>query len=127
MTTPIDDRRHVPGPGARQLWNESWWFPFYDAATRTGVVTRIGLLPMQPVANVWFMVTRDGRLVYDATHLAQPLPDGDIDDGLTVGGLTYRCSEPLRRWQLTYADATVRMDVEWEAFSPPHQWPVPPG
>jgi hypothetical protein len=60
MTTRADDRRHAPAAEARPLWNESWWFPFYDAATRAGVVTRIGLLPMQPAPNVWFVGARDG-------------------------------------------------------------------
>jgi hypothetical protein len=125
--TPTDDRRHVPGPAARPLWNESWWFPFYDPVTRIGVVTRIGLLPLQRTANVWFFVTRGDAVVHDATSLALPLPAGDIDDGISVGGLTYRCLAPLTRWQLRYADAKVEMDVEWEAFSPSHPWPVPPG
>ncbi len=122
-----DDRRHVPGPAARPLWNESWWFPFYDPASRIGVVTRIGLLPLQRTANVWVLVTRDGTLVHDATALALPLPAGDIDDGITVGGLTYRSVEPLRRWRLTYETPAVGFDVEWQAFSPPHPWPLPPG
>ena len=125
--TAQDDRRHIPGPRARPLWNESWWFPFYDPTTRIGVVTRIGLLPLQRTANVWMLVTRDGALIHDATALAQPLPAGDIDDGVTVGGLTYRCLDPLQRWRLTYESAAVAMDVEWRAFSPPHPWPVPPG
>lgn len=125
--TAADDRRHVPGPAARPLWNESWWFPFYDPASDVGVVTRIGLLPLQGTANVWFLVTHAGRLVHDATALALPVPGGDIDGGIRVGGLSYRCLEPLRRWQLTYADAVVEMDVEWCAFSPAHPWPVPAG
>ena len=125
--TPADDRRHQPGPAARPLWNESWWFPFYDPATEIGVVTRIGLLPLQRTANVWFLVTRRGALVHDATSLALPLPAGDIDDGISVGGLTYHCLAPLARWQLRYASADVEMNVEWQAFSPPHPWPVPPG
>ena len=125
--TAEDDRRHVPGPSARPLWNESWWFPFYDPATRIGVVTRVGLLPMQRTANVWMLVTRDGALVHDATALTLPLPAGDIDGGITVGGLTYRCLDPLQRWRLTYESAAVAMDVEWRAFSPPHPWPVAPG
>jgi len=125
--TAEDDRRHVPGPAARSLWNESWWFPFYDPASRVGVVTRIGLLPLQRTANVWILVTRGATLVHDATNLALPLPAGDIDDGVTVGGLTYRCVEPLRRWRLTYESAAAAIDVEWRAFSPAHPWPVPPG
>jgi len=127
MIPPAEDRRHVPGPGARPLWNESWWFPFYDPVTRIGVVTRIGLLPMQPSANLWFMVVCDGVLAHDATNLALALPGGDVDTGLRVGGLTYCCLEPLARWRIEFEDAKVRMDVEWEAFSPVHQWPVPPG
>ncbi len=125
--TAADDRRHVPGANARPLWNESWWFPFYDPASRIGVVTRIGLLPMQRTANVWMFVTRGGTLIHDATALALPLPAGDIDTGITVGGLTYRCTEPLRCWQLTYESPAFAMDVAWQAFSPPHPWPVPPG
>jgi len=127
MIAPADDRRHTPGPGAKPLWNESWWFPFYDPETRIGVVTRIGLLPMQQAANLWFFVTRDGALVHDATNLALPLPEGDIDTGLQVGALSYRCLEPLARWRLAFEDQTVQMDVEWQAFSPVHQWPFPPG
>ncbi len=125
--TPADDRRHVPGPGARPLWNESWWFPFYDPATTIGVVTRIGLLPVQRTANLWLLVTRAGTLVHDATALALPLPAGDIDTGIAVGGLSYQCLAPLERWRLRYASAAVEIDVEWRAFSPAHPWPVPPG
>jgi hypothetical protein len=125
--TPADDRRHTPGPGARPLWNESWWFPFYDPATDVGVVTRIGLLPLQGTANVWFFVTRGGRVVHDATNLALPVPPGDIDGGISVGGVTYQCLAPLERWRLRYAGGDVAMDVEWRAFSPAHPWPVPPG
>ena len=127
MIAPSEDRRHTPGPGAKPLWNESWWFPFYDPASQIGVVTRIGLLPMQRAANLWFFVTRAGKLVHDATQLAMPLPAGNIDAGLRVGNLTYHCLDPLLRWRLTFEDATVQMAVEWEAFSPVYQWPFPPG
>lgn len=126
MISPADDRRHTPGAGAKPLWNESWWFPFYDPQARVGVVTRIGLLPLQGTANLWFLVTRDGALAHDATNLSLPLPAGDIDSGLRVGPLSYRCLAPLTRWHLGFADARVAMDVEWEAFSPGHQWPFPP-
>lgn len=126
MISPADDRRHTPGAGAKPLWNESWWFPFYDPASQLGVVARIGLLPMQGTANFWFLVTRAGKLVHDATRLTVPLPAGDIDGGLRVGGLAYQCIEPLMRWRLTFEDAAVEMAVEWEAFSPVYQWPFPP-
>jgi hypothetical protein len=89
-------------------------------------VTRIGLLPRQGIANLWFLVTRDGVLLHDATQLSLPLPAGDIDSDLSVGSLTYRCDEPLTRWRLRFADPRETMDVVWEAFSPVHQWPFPP-
>ena len=126
MITPEEDRRHTPGPEAKPLWNESWWFSFYDPRSKIGVVTRIGLLPMQRRANLWFLMMRDGALVHDATDLSVPLPEGDIQSGLRVGGLTYCCLEPLARWRLAFADAAVQMEVEWQAFSPVHQWPFPP-
>src|SRR5437899_199384 len=33
LATPEDDARHVPGKDSLPLWNESYWFPFYDPRT----------------------------------------------------------------------------------------------
>ena len=70
MATAEDDARHTPGPDSLPLWNESLWFPFYDPASRIGVVTRIGLLPLQSVANVWMLVTRDGCICFQVVATA---------------------------------------------------------
>lgn len=115
MIDPKDDRRHPPGPQA--LWNESYWFAFYDPRERIGVMTRMGLLVNKKQANVWFAISKDGKVVHDATNLDCPLPEGDIDN-LSIGGVTYQCLEPLRTWRLLYNQGGTALDVTWRGFMP---------
>ena len=126
MIEARDDRRHTPARDALPLWNESWWFSFYDPAARIGVVTRIGILPNRGEASVWFYVSRDGKIAHTGTDLRRPVPSGDID-ALSLGGVTYRCLEPLRRFRLTYEGEGASMDVAWTGAHPVFLWPVPPG
>lgn len=126
MIEPRDDRRHTPDAESLPLWNESYWFSFYDPEARIGVVMRMGILPNQNQANLWFFISKDGRIVHTGNDLACPVPAGDIDE-LTLGGLTYRCLEPLRRFQLLYAGKGASMDVTWSGAHPVCLYPVPPG
>jgi len=126
MIEPKDDRRHAPAPDSLPLWNESYWFSFYDPAVRIGVVTRIGILANQNQANVWYYISKDGRMAHVGTNLACPVPAGDIDN-LKLGGATYRCLEPLRAFQLLYSGDGASMDVTWRGAHPVCLYPVPPG
>lgn len=131
MVAPEDDYRHEPSAGAGELWNESWWFPWYDPEKRLGLVSRIGLLPRRAggEANAWVMIVRDGRLVYSGNALSEPLPAGDPREGIRVAGLTYRCLEPHRRWHLSYRAAAgeVALEGEWAASSPAYGYAQLPG
>ena len=78
MIEARDDRRHRPAADSLPLWNESYWFSFYDPAVRIGVVTRIGMLPNRDESNVWYYVSKDARIAHTGTDLRCAVPAGDI-------------------------------------------------
>ena len=126
MIEARDDRRHAPAADSLPLWNESYWFSFYDPAARIGVVTRMGILQNQGEANVWFYVSKDGKIAHRGTDLRCGVPAGDID-ALRMKDVTYRCLEPLRKFRLTYEGTGASMDVTWSGAHPVFLYPVPPG
>jgi len=125
MATPADDRRHVPGAESLPLWNESFWFPFYDPRHEIGVVFRIGLYPNRQEANLFFFITHKGALVHSTIDLRAPLPPVD-ERRLTVAGVTVEWEQPLERFRLHSAHGAHAIDVVWEAISPTYCYPVPP-
>ena len=74
MATPEDDRRHAPGPGARPLWSESYWFPLYDPEREIGVVLRAGMYMKRGDANLYLIVTHKGAIV----HAVSPSRDETV-------------------------------------------------
>src|SRR3990172_630104 len=123
MIEARDDRRHAPAADSLPLWNESYWFSFYDPAARIGVVTRMGILQNQGEANVWFYVSKDGKIAHRGTDLRCGVPAGDID-ALRMKDVTYRCLEPLRKFRLTYEGTGASMDVTWSGAHPVFLYPV---
>ncbi len=121
MIEANDDKRHQPDTDD-QLWGESWYFNFYDPKNRVGMFTRMGLYPNKDVANMAVLVVADGREVYNRAWHNLPLPEGDIDTGISLGGVTYRANEMLKSYSLTFADELTPLNFNlcWEALMPPH-------
>src|SRR5947207_5511863 len=125
LPTPADDRRHVHGPGALPLWNESFWFPFYDPQQEIGVVFRAGMYPMRKEGNLFLFITHHGAVVHALLDLRAPLPP--VEDGrLGVHGLQLEWERPLERFRIRYRGGAHALDVAWEAISPPYVYPFPP-
>lgn len=126
MATPEDDARHTPGPGALPLWNESYWFAFYDPAAQIGVTARLGMHPVSGEANVYLLISHGDSVVYSLIDQRAPVPAME-DARVSVHGYTITCEEPLERFRLTYEGGGQSMDVVWQAMSPTCMWPFPPG
>lgn len=125
MATPEDDRRHAPGPGTLPLWNESFWFPFYDPKQEVGVVFRFGNHANLGYANLFLFITHRHELVHTVIDHRLPVPP--IEPGrCTIHGLTIEWLEPLQRFRLRYQDGPHAFDVVWDAFSPTFTYPRPP-
>ncbi len=121
MLTPEDDKRHAPSSDD-PLWGESWYFNLYDPEQDIAFFTRIGIYPNQGKANVSVLLAVGGREVYNRAWHHLPLPSGDIDSGLELGGVSYQALELLRRYQVTFNDelTPLKIDIAWEAIMPAH-------
>lgn len=121
MLKPEDDRRHAPTSDAA-MWGESWYFNVYDPEQDIAFFTRVGIYPNKGVANMAVLLAVGGREVYNRSWQHLPLPEGDIDTGLAVGGVVYQAIELLRRYQITYADelTPLEVDLAWEGIMPAH-------
>ena len=125
LATPEDDGRHLPGPDSLPLWNESYWFPFYDPRTEIGVVLRAGMLPNQGQANVFLFVTQGREVVHSVVEHRAPVPA--VEPGrLALAGLVIDWEKPLERFRLRYTAGSTAIDVAWEATSPAYAYPHPP-
>jgi hypothetical protein len=125
MATPADDERHRPGPGALPLWNESYWFPFYDPASRIGVVLRVGMLPNLGTANLFLFLAHEGRLVCSLVDQAAPCPAYDARR-FAASGLEIEIEEPRERFRLRFAHGAHAFDLDWRGTGPTRMYPIPP-
>jgi len=125
MATLADDARHRPGPDALPLWNESFWFPFYDPEQEIGVVFRIGMYPRQGHANVFLVMTHRGVVVHSLIDMRAPLP-AEEPGRLGLHGLQIEWERPLERFRLRYRSGGHGFDVVWEGVSPTYLYPAPP-
>jgi hypothetical protein len=125
MASEADDARHTPGPGALPLWNESFWFPFYDPRAEIGVVFRVGTLPNQRSANVYLFITHHGTVAHSLVDHGLPSPAMAPAELVLANGLALEWT-PRERFHLRYAHAAHGFDVEWRGMSPTYLYPHPP-
>lgn len=97
MIGEADERPHEQGP--EETWSESYYFAWFSPQ-RSGI-TRIANRPNEGTQDVLVVLyDADGSIT-----LARHKRDvADNTDELDVGGVQYRCDEPLGRWRIT-ADA----------------------
>ncbi|MEX0683786.1 MAG: hypothetical protein WD904_02170 [Dehalococcoidia bacterium] len=125
MATPEDDARHTPGPESRPLWNESYWFAWYDPKQEIGVAARFGMLPNKGYANLYILITHQGSLVYSMIDQRAALPPFEAGR-VSTDGYTIEFEKPLDRFRLSYDRDGNGFDVTWEGYSPTCMWPHPP-
>ena len=116
MISEKDEGRHPPRAG--NLWNESYYFNFYDSQAQIGGFTRIGLQENINKSNVWCLLIKDGKPAYNRFILELPHTEAGMEHGVTVGGLTYRVLEPLKRFKIEFKDRDTQLDLTWEAVHP---------
>ncbi len=127
---PRHDHAHEVEPDP--AWSESYYFNAYDAATGSGLFTRIGVRPNEGTMDVGLSVwLPDGDLAeYRHVVGCREVPEPPLE----VGGVRYELLEPMRRWRLVAAvGATARhctpndgarrpvaidLDVTFEALTP---------
>ncbi len=107
MISERDEGRH--NPGGDLLWNESYYFNFFDQKSGLGGFTRIGMSP-----NLKNPYLKDSPVGMGDQMLCLYLPDGRLaivrdtapisgnPSDVAVGPLKYECLKPMSEWRLTY-------------------------
>ena len=117
MPTPEDDGRHTPGPDALPLWNESYWFPFYDPQQEIGVVFRVGSYPNQKQTNLFLFVTHKGTVVHSLVDMRAAVPAME-DRRLGIHGLQLEWEEPLERFRMLKIQVDGVMGTDQQPAKP---------
>lgn len=119
--TAADDRRHTPDSDAPE-WSESWVFYFIDPVQQLCGITRLGLAPNKGSCSMLVAISRAGKPLYHRHLEHLPLPDGELESGISAGGLSIRAqSLDAHRFQVAFVDPVAHLDLafEWQGVHPP--------
>jgi hypothetical protein len=123
-----DDRFHGP-TGDDPYWTETCWFTFAVPERRLSGQLYPFLRQNQGVTSSGCFLWDDSghelwNCLYAKNLLHVPLSeDSDLADLSLPSGLSYRCLEDLKRYQLRYQDpdeGKLEIDLEFEAICPPN-------
>ena len=95
MIEPRDDHHHQAGP--EPAWSESWYFNFYDPASRIGGFTRIGLRPNEQYADgnlIVFLPSGGAAAVLNREERTTNAPP------VKVGSVSYERVSELSHWRI---------------------------
>jgi hypothetical protein len=118
--TPHDDFIHPAGeePG----WRETYYFDFFDPASRLAAFGWAGVRPHQGVGDVIFALWREDVLLGQFTRWDFNIP-GDIgEERMSFGPLYFRPVAPFKTWEVFYDDGACRLDLTFDAIHPPYSW-----
>lgn len=119
----IDEEIHTIGK--EEHWQESWYFNFADTKHDLFGLTRIGFNFHTRKIDGLIIIIRDGQPEYVYPAVNVPFK-GDwyslkASSGLNVRDLIYKVEEPLKKWRLILSGKN-KMDLLWEAFTPPFDY-----
>lgn len=118
MTADLARFEGVVSGSPEALWNQSYYFNFYDPDTRYGALIRVGLLENRNEANSWLIVFHDGLPVFTRTNLSLPYVAERPAEGMTIAGMHLKVIEPLERIALSFSEGDFAIDLQWDAMHP---------
>jgi hypothetical protein len=127
--TPDDDQLHEPA-SPDLYWTETHWFAFAVPERKlTGCVYPV-IRTNQRIASCSVQVWDDSAeeiyyAPYGRVYWHLPMPD-DLRNWDLPNGLSFRCIEPLRRWELTFSEGDdFAFELAYEGLHEPyvpHRW-----
>lgn len=92
--------------GSDRLWNESYYFNFFEHRNGLGGFTRIGILPNQKaVVGILALYSPDGA----ALLFKNDPPISENPDNLETGPLVYKRVVPGKDWKISFQGGMVRI------------------
>jgi len=116
---PEDDYRRAPF-GTDPFLNESFYFNVLDPKNDIGIFFRVGIFLNSNTANLSVLIVNNDREVYSRLYYNQPVPQGNVDTGLEIGGFKLVATELLQEYQLQFSDPDygLNIDVNWKGIHP---------
>ena len=99
-------------------WNESYFFEFYDPKSTVGGVIRVGILENTNTTNLWFILFKDGKLVYNRFCAAAPYTSDRMDEGIDVANVRLTSIEHLTKAVVEYTAEHFSMNLTFDALAP---------
>ena len=140
---PADEGRHPPTD--EQLWSESWYFDFVDAAQSVGGWLRLGLIPQQGRAWITGVLCGPDLLTVAVLDFDAPLPDQHTAVSSGAVTLAMEVMEPLVQVQVSLTGqgeafddpaallhaqpgrpVQVSLDLTWTTAATPYQYRLSP-
>lgn len=112
-----DCEKLIPNPEVH-YWNQSYFFNFYDPATRCGAFIRMGFLENLGESNCWAIVFRDGKPLFLRSNMNLPYTSARPDPGVELAGIGFKVIEPLKRCAVTIRQADFEADLVWDELYP---------
>jgi hypothetical protein len=125
-----DDEFHPPSTDD-PYWTETCWFTFTVPERRLSGQLYPFFRPNQGVVAAGAFLWDDtGHTTSDILHARHfwhlPMPDRPLSDLTLPNGITYRCVEPLHRYEIAYVDPDtgeeggVRIELTFTSLAPPN-------
>jgi len=122
-----DDRFHPPTSDS-PYWSETCWFTFAVPERRLSGQVYPFFQPNQGVYSAGVYLWDDcghepHTIVFGKNFWHLPIPAQDLDDIQLANGVSIRCTEALRRYELKYRDPDadeVAIDLEFTAICAPN-------
>ncbi|SFQ31915.1 DUF7064 domain-containing protein [Pseudomonas borbori] len=109
--------RYIPNPDIPK-WCQSFFFNFYDRATKTGAFIRIGIMENAGETNCMAVFFREGKPLFTRVNLNLPYTKERMDPGMKVAGITMQAIKSLQTSQVKVETSDFLADLEWDLLHP---------
>ncbi len=114
---------HIPKTSS-PLYNESFYFNFFDQEKQAGGFMWIGKLPNQRTVNSVLLIYAPGG---DNYALFSTEPYLEHTPALHCGPMSYEMIEPLKKWRILSSGNMLKIEDNQEAFDPKAFFSLPAG
>jgi hypothetical protein len=111
-----DERLHPVGSDSPH-WSDSLYFNAWDPASGTFLMTRMAVRPNEGVRTAGMLAWLDGVPAWGYGRDLEGPATADWDV-MTMGALTYRMEEALRRWVVQLHDGDDRLHLVFDGVTP---------
>lgn len=95
-------------------WNQSYFFNFYDPATRCGAFIRMGFLENIGESNCWAIFFRDGKPLFVRSNMNLPYVADRPDPGVELAGIGMKVLSSLQTCAVTVDHPDFKADLVWD-------------